>query len=182
MRVNHAIRVPEVRCVDEDGGQLGVMSTRDALVMAQQRGLDLIEISPTAKPPVCKIAEYGKYKYEMEKKEKAARKHQSLTRLKEIKFHANTGEHDYQTKIRHALDFLEEGHRVKFSLFFRGRENAHPELGFDLMNRVINDCQVRGTVEQTPRRMGRSLIMMMCPRPGSVHKESPKPAEAARNG
>lgn len=128
-----------------------------------EQGLDLVEVSPTAKPPVCRIMDYGKYKYEQEKKQRQAKKHQAATKMKEIKFHANVAEHDYQTKLRHAREFLEAGHRVKFSLYFRGRENAHRDLGFELMNRVIEDLKETGTVEQTPRMMGRTLFMLMCP-------------------
>jgi translation initiation factor IF-3 len=140
------------------------MDTRDAFKIAQQRGLDLVEIAPTAKPPVCRIMDYGKYKYEQHKKKKEARKHQSHTKLKEIKFHANVGEHDYQTKVRHAHEFLAQGHRIKFSLYFRGRENAHHELGFEVMNRCAEDCSDIGQIEQPPRLVGRNLTMLIYPK------------------
>lgn len=158
------IRVPEVRCIGADGEQVGVISTRDALRKATEAGLDLVEISPNAHPPVCRIMDYGKFKYEVEKKERQAKKHQTQTKVKEIKFHANVGDHDYVTKLRHAGDFLNEGHRVKFSLYFRGRENAHQELGFELMKRVAKDLAETGSLEQDARMMGRNLIMMMVPK------------------
>jgi len=158
------IRVPEVRCIDADGEQIGVVSTRDALRKANDAGLDLVEISPNAHPPVCRIMDYGKFKYDVERKERQSKKHQSQTKLKEIKFHANVGDHDYETKLRHATDFLGEGHRVKFSLYFRGRENAHQELGHQLMKRVAIDLAEVGTLEQEARMMGRNLLMMMVPK------------------
>lgn len=128
------------------------------------KGLDLVEISPTAKPPVCRIMDYGKYMYQQEKRKRKAKQNQSQTKVKEIKFHANTGEHDYNTKLRHAFDFLEQGFRIKFSLYFRGRENAHHEIGLELMKRVARDCEKVGTIEQEPRLMGRSVIMMVFPK------------------
>jgi translation initiation factor IF-3 len=163
-RINGYIRVPEIRCIGHDGEQIGVIPTREAQRMAREMGLDLVEVSPTARPPVCRIMDYGKFKYDRDKKERQAKKHQTNTKQKEIKFHANVGEHDYQTKLRHAIEFLEEGHRVKFSLYFRGRENAHQELGYELMQRVAADLAEHGTLEQTARKMGRSLIMMMVPK------------------
>lgn len=162
-RINNRIRVPEIRCIDADGTQLGVMQTREAQDLAKSKGLDLVEIAAQAKPPVCRIMDYGKYKYEQGKKKKQARKHQSHTKLKEIKFHSNVAEHDYQTKLRHAREFLEHGHRVKFSLFFRGREGAHKELGFELMNRVMHDLKDDFAIEQPPHPIGRSIFMMVIP-------------------
>ena len=126
--------------------------------------MDLVEISPNAKPPVCRIMDYGKYKYDQDKKKKQAKKNQAATKVKEIKFHANVDEHDYQTKIRHAREFLEQGFRVKFSLFFRGRENAHHENGFEVMNRAKVDCEDLGNIEQEPKLSGRSLLMFMTAR------------------
>lgn len=132
--------------------------------MAENLGLDLVEIAPQAQPPVCRIMDYGKFKFEEEKKEKAARKHHVATRVKEVQFHPNVGDHDYQTKVRHIREFLEEGHRVKIGLFFRGRESAHQELGFELLNRVIRDCQDLSTPEQMPKFLGRNLFMLLTPR------------------
>ncbi len=163
--MNNRIRVPEVRCIGPDGQQIGVITTREALERASREGLDLVEISPKAVPPVCRIMDYGRYKYEQEKKEKQLRRHQSATRVKEVQFHPNVGEHDYQTKVRHTREFLEDGHRVKIGLFFRGRERAHQEIGFEVMNRVLKDCQDLSTPEQMPRFMGRAIFMLLCPKP-----------------
>ncbi len=162
--MNNQIRVPEVRCIDENGEQIGVIPTRKALVLAHEAGLDLVEIAAGSKPPVCRIMDHGKYKYEQDKKKKEAKKKQVNTKLKEVKFHVNVGEHDYQTKLRHAHDFLNAGNRLKVSLMFRGRENAHRELGFELMQRVIQDCAEQGTVEQAPKLMGRNINMMLIPK------------------
>ena len=140
---------------------MGVVTTREALALAQKRELDLVEVSPTAQPPVCRVMDYGKYKYELGKKEKGSKRGQ--TRVKEIKFHANVAEHDYQTKVRRAQEFLGAGHRVKCSLYFRGRENDHRQFGFELMNRVLKDCEDIATPEQAPRMMGRNLIMLLTP-------------------
>jgi translation initiation factor IF-3 len=164
VRTNFRIRVPEVRLIDADGNQLGVVATHQARAMAEQRGLDLVEIAPEAKPPVCRITDYGKFRYEQEKREKEQRRHQSQTRVKEVKFHANVEEHDYQTKLRHTREFLAEGHRVKLSLFFRGRENAHQELGYELLKRAVQDCADIAQPEQMPTRIGRALITMVTPK------------------
>jgi translation initiation factor IF-3 len=162
--MNNQIRVPEVRCIDEDGEQLGIIRTRDALMRAHEAGLDLVEISATAKPPVCRIMDHGKFKYEQDKKKKEQKKKQSVVKLKEVKFHVNVGDHDYQTKMRHAFEFLKNGDRVKFSLMFRGRENAHRELGFELMQRVAADISEVATIEQAPRLQGRNIFMMVVPK------------------
>ncbi len=172
--------MPEVRCIGPDGQQIGVITTREALERASREGMDLVEISPNAQPPVCRIMDYGKYKYEQEKKDKQARRHQSATRVKEIQFHPNVGDHDYQTKVRHTREFLQEGHRVKIGLFFRGRERAHEEIGFNVMNRVLKDCQDLGTPEQMPRFIGRAIFMLLCPKPGAKPRGAEaKPAPAA---
>ncbi|MBM4152125.1 MAG: translation initiation factor IF-3 [Kiritimatiellaceae bacterium] len=162
--MNNQIRVPEIRCIDENGEQLGIIPTRQALVRAHEAGLDLVEISATCKPPVCRIMDHGKYKFEMEKKKKEQKKKQAVVKLKEVKFHVNVGEHDYQTKLRHTHEFIEEGDRVKVSLMFRGRENAHRELGFELMNKIVADCADVASVEQAPRLLGRNVFMMLIPK------------------
>lgn len=161
--MNNQIRVPEIRCIDENGEQMGIIPTRQALMRAHEAGLDLVEISATCKPPVCRIMDHGRFKYEQEKKKKEQKKKQSVVKLKEVKFHVNVGDHDYQTKLRHAHDFLADGNRVKVSLMFRGRENAHRELGFELMQRIIADCTEQAVVEQAPRLMGRNIFMMLVP-------------------
>lgn len=153
--------MPEVRLVDVDGSQLGVVATKEAQAIAIQKGLDLVEVAATAKPPVCRIMDYGKYKYEKGKKERNSKR--TTSKVKEIKFHANVAENDYQTKLRRAHEFLEQGHRVKCSLYFRGRENDYRKFGFDVMNRVISDSEEVGIAEQKPQMMGRNLIMMLAP-------------------
>lgn len=173
-RINHRIRVPEVLLIDVDGTQIGVVETRKAQLMAKDKGLDLVEVASSARPPVCRIMDYGKFKYEQGKKERGSKRAGS-SRVKEIKFHANVGEHDYMTKVRRAHTFLGEGHRVKCSLYFRGRENDHREFGFEVMKRVKQDCLEYGTAEHEPRMMGRNLIMMIAPnknRPASPPKDS----------
>lgn len=154
--------------MDVDGSQVGVVPTREALNLAQQRGLDLVEISPQAQPPVCRVMDYGKYKFELAKKEKQSKKNQSNTKVKEVKFHTNVEEHDYQTKLRHIRDFLEEGHRVKISLMFRGRENAHQELGYEVVRRVVADCNDIAVSEKEPQKMGRFLTVLINPKPASA--------------
>ena len=162
--MNNQIRVPEIRCIDENGEQMGIIPTRQALVRAHEAGLDLVEISATCKPPVCRIMDHGKFKFEQEKKKKEQKKKQNIVKLKEVKFHVNVGDHDYETKLRHAREFIEGGDRVKVSLMFRGRENAHKELGFELMKRIVADSAEYAAVEQTPRLMGRNMYMMIIPK------------------
>ncbi len=146
---------------DSDGTQLGVMDTRDAMRLAQSKELDLVEISPTAKPPVCRIMDYGKWQYEQGKKQRAQRRSQASQTVKEVKFRPNVGDHDYQTKLNHLREFLGKGHKVKVSLMFRGRENAHRELGFAVVERVIKDCEDIAVVDSPPKRMGRQIIAML---------------------
>jgi translation initiation factor IF-3 len=149
---------------------LGVISTRDALRLAEQAGLDLVEISPNADPPVCRVMDFGKYRYTEEQKKKQARRQAVLHNrsIKEIKFHANVEEHDYKTKVNHIREFLEKGHKVKLSLQFRGRENAHRELGFEVIKRVIADCEALGVVEMEPRMIGRSILAMLGARAAKI--------------
>lgn len=162
--MNNMIRVPEIRCIDENGEQMGIIPTRQALIRAHETGLDLVEISGTTTPPVCRIMDHGKFKFEQEKKKKEQKKKQTTAKLKEVKFHVNVGDHDYQTKLRHTHEFIEGGDRVKVSLMFRGRENAHRELGFELMKKIIVDCAEIATIEQAPRLMGRNIFMMIVPK------------------
>lgn len=166
IRVNHKIRVPEVRLTGSDGSLIGVVATRDALRRAQQEGLDLVEISPTAKPPVCKIMDYGKYRYEQGRKAREKRKHQQQTVVKEIKFRPGVEAHDYETKLNHVRDFLKKGNKVKISLTFRGRENAHRELGEAVVERVLKDCEDIAVVDMAPKRMGRMVVAMLGVRSG----------------
>lgn len=182
VRTNQRIRVPTVRCIGPDGNQIGIISTRDALELAQRAGLDLVEIAPHAQPPVCRIMDYGKYKYEMEKKQRQAKKHQMATKMKEVQFHPNVAEHDYQTKLRHIMEFLQDGHRVKVTLFFRGREREHEDLGFEVVNRVIRDIASVGVAEQAPKLIGRNITMMLTPKPGAKRRaQIPSPPVSPQN-
>lgn len=157
------IRVPEVRLIDADGGQLGVFATYEALRKAEDAGLDLVEISPMAKPPVCKIMDYGKYKYEQQKKKHEQKRHQIVVKIKEIKMRPATDEHDFQTKLKHIKRFLEDGDKVKITIRFRGREMAHVEIGQNMMKRVIEELRGLGEVESFPKMEARQLFMMLGP-------------------
>ena len=159
-----------MRVVDADGKQLGVISISQALAAAQQRGYDLVEVAPNATPPVCRIVDFGKYKYEQEKREREARKHQHATKLKEIKIRLNIDPHDYETKVNHMKGFLGDGMKVKVTMMLRGRENAHPEYGNKMMQKIIEDCQGCGRPEVMPKLMGRSITMMISPMRGAGKK------------
>lgn len=167
-RINDRIRAPKVRVVTSDGQQLGVMSARDALAKAQSMGLDLVEIAGQVDPPVCKIVDYGKYKYEQAKLKK--QKSKSSTRMKEVKFRVGTGQHDYNIKLGRAEGFLETNHKVRFVLQFRGRENAHKDLGFVVLNRIIEDLKTMAQVDQAPRLNGRAVAMILSPLPAHQRK------------
>jgi len=161
IRTNRRIRVATVRCVDADGSMLGVLKTHDALAKAEGQGMDLVEISPNASPPVCRIMDFGKFQYEEGRKKKLAKKKQHSNTVKEIKFHSNVAEHDYETKVGHIKDFLAKGHKIKLTLTFRGRENAHRELGFEVIKRVLVDCDAVSTVDMQPKMLGRSINAML---------------------
>ena len=178
-RVNQRIRVPEVRLIGAAGEQLGIVPTYEAQERARSAGYDLVEISPTARPPVCRIMDYGKFLYEQSKKDKQNRRNASSTKVKEIQLHPSVGDNDYQVKLRHLKEFLAEGHRVKVSLFFRGRENAHKELGFDLMNRVLVDVRETGIVEQAPKLLGKNILMVIMPNPKARQAAKAVPAAPA---
>ncbi len=163
-RVNEDIRVPQVRLIDEEGEMQGVMSARDALLRAFSVGLDLLEISPNAEPPVCKILDYGKFKYEQQKKKNEARKKQKVIEIKEVKVRPNIDENDYQVKLRAMRSFIEEGDKVKVTLRFRGREMAHQDLGVKVLERIRADMDERTKVESMPRMENRQMIMVLSPR------------------
>lgn len=163
-RVNGRIRAPEIRLIGADGENLGVVDPRKALMLAEEAGLDLVEISPNATPPVCKIMDFGKYKYETQKREAEARKKQKIIEIKEIKFRPGTDKHDYDVKMRSVMKFLEEGDKVKITLRFRGREMAHQELGLDLLNRVADDVKDVAKIENMPKLEGRQMVMMIAPK------------------
>ena len=158
------ITYPEVRVIDADGEQVGVLKTDKALEMAQEAGLDLVEVSPNANPPVCRVMDYGKYKFEANKQQQKAKKKQKQIQVKEIKFRPRTEEGDYQTKVRKLREFLEKGDKAKVTLRYRGREFAHQELGLDLLKRVAADLEEFSTVEQMPKMEGRQMVMMLSPK------------------
>ena len=162
-RTNDRIRSNEVQVIDSDGKNLGTLNTQEAINMARQQGLDLIEISPNAKPPVCKIIDIGKYKYDLQKKANKAKKKQKIMNLKEIKLRPGTEIHDYNFKIKNAQKFLEKGDKVKFTVRFKGREMQHTDLGRKLMDRIINDTAKTGKVEIYPKFEGRQIIMIIQP-------------------
>jgi translation initiation factor IF-3 len=167
-RVNDRIRAPRVRVVLANGDQLGVMTSRDALYKAQSLGLDLVEIAGQADPPVCKIIDYGKYKYEQAKLKK--QKSKASTRMKEVKFRVGTGQHDYNIKLGRAEGFLDANHKCRFVLQFRGRENAHKDLGFVVLNRIIEDLKTMAQVDQPPKLNGRAVAMILSPLPQHQRK------------
>ena len=163
-RINAQINVPSVRVVDENGEMLGVLPIREALSRAAEAGLDLVEISPNAEPPVCKILDFGKYKYEIQKKKNEARKKQKVIEVKEIKLRPNIDDHDYEVKMRAVHRFLDEGDKVKVTMRFRGREMVHQELGLKVLQRVRDELEDRAKVEQMPRLEGRQMIMVLAPK------------------
>ncbi|MCE3043602.1 MULTISPECIES: translation initiation factor IF-3 [Legionella] len=163
-RVNEQINVPEVRLIDADGNQVGIVSTREALRAAEDSGHDLVEISPSAKPPVCKIMDYGKYLFELNKKLSEAKKKQKQIQVKELKFRPTTEDGDYQVKLRNLIRFLNHGDKVKITLRFRGREMAHQDIGMKIMERLMQDTAEHAVVEQQAKREGRQLVMVLSPK------------------
>ncbi len=162
-RVNERIRIREVRLIDEEGQQVGVIPTRDALEMARQRGLDLVEVAPNAIPPVCRLMDYGKFRYEQSRKERDSRKNQHVTKLKEVRIEPKIDDHDLVTKGRQAAKFLDAGDKVKLTVLFRGRTITHPEIGRGLLDQLADQLRPHGNVEQPPRMEGRTMIMFMNP-------------------
>jgi translation initiation factor IF-3 len=162
-RINERIRVPEVRLIDDEGNQVGVLKTPDALAFAQERDLDLVEVAPEARPPVCRVLDYSKYKYEQAQKVKQARKHQQQITVREIKFRPKIAEHDYDTKKHHVERFLRHKDKVKVTIMFRGREVTHPERGTAILDRLAEELAELGVVEQRPIQEGRNMTMMMAP-------------------
>ncbi len=163
-RVNEDIRVPQVRLIDQDGEMQGVMSARDALLRAYSVGLDLLEISPNADPPVVKILDFGKFKYEQQKKRNEAKKKQKIVEIKEVKVRPNIDENDYQVKMRAMKSFIDEGDKVKVTLRFRGREMAHQDIGIRVLERIRAELEIETKVEQMPRMENRQMIMVLAPR------------------
>jgi translation initiation factor IF-3 len=183
-RINERIRVAEVRLIDEDGSQIGVIKTDDALRMAQERDLDLVEVAPDSRPPVARLLDYSKYKYEQEQKAKAARKHQQQVNVREIKLRPKIADHDYATKRGHVERFLRHNNKVKVTIMFRGREQAHPERGRALLDRLYEDVGELATIEQAPQQEGRNMHMMLAPTRAAARPQAdagpaePAPAEA----
>jgi translation initiation factor IF-3 len=173
-RVNEQIRVPEVRLIGDDGNQVGVVKTEQALAYAHERDLDLVEVAADARPPVCRVLDYSKYKYEQEQKAKAARRHQKQVNVREIKLRPKIADNDYQTKKSHVVRFLERDDRVKVTIMFRGREQTHPERGERLLQRLAEDVSELGVVEQSPQQDGRNMTMLLAP-----VKRRPEPQAAA---
>lgn len=163
LRINDEIRARDVRLVGEEGEQLGILQLRDALQIAIEKSLDLVEIAPTAKPPVCKVMDYGKFKYEQAKRDKEARKKQKTTEIKEVKLRPNIEDHDFETKARNAQRFLQDGDKVKVTIMFRGREITHPELGRVLCLRLAEFCKPEANIERDPKLEGRNMIMILTP-------------------
>jgi translation initiation factor IF-3 len=163
--INESIREKEVRVIDVDGSQLGILPLKEALEIAASKNLDLVDIAPQAKPPVCRVMDYGKYRYEQAKREKEARKNQKTIEIKEIRMSLNIDTHDFDTKVNAAKKFLKAGNKVKVSVRYRGRELAHPELGQGLLERFQNDCSEVGVVDKPPKMEGRSLAMFIASKP-----------------
>jgi len=164
IRMNERIRAREVRVIDDEGNQVGILTPFDALKMAREKNLDLVEISPTAQPPVCRIMDYGKFLYQNEKREREAKKHQKQIVVKEVKFRINVDEHDYQTKKNHVLRFLGDGDKVKATIFFRGREMTRTSLGRQVLERLIADVAEKSIVEFRPRQEGNTLHAILAPK------------------
>jgi translation initiation factor IF-3 len=162
-RINERIRVPEVRVIDDEGNQAGVMTIAQALAFAQERDLDLVEVAPEARPPVCRVLDYSKYKYEQAQKVKQAKKHQQQITVREIKFRPKIAQHDYDTKKHHVERFLRHKDKVKVTIMFRGREVTHPERGTAILDRLAEELAELGVVEQRPMQEGRNMTMMMAP-------------------
>jgi translation initiation factor IF-3 len=162
-RVNRMIRVPKVMVVDEDGEQLGELDTIEAVTMAEDKGLDLVEVAPTARPPVCKIMDYGKFKYEQAKKAKKAKQASHTVKVKTIQFRPKTDEHDYQFKKKHIISFLEAGNKVKVVMRFRGREITHLDLAMEFLNHLVDEIREYGTPESRPQREGRLITFVVAP-------------------
>ncbi|MDO4280997.1 MAG: translation initiation factor IF-3 [Peptococcaceae bacterium] len=163
LRVNEGIRCREVRVIDDKGEQVGVMNPRDGLKLAEERGLDLVEVSPGAKPPVCRIMDYGKYRYEQNKKERETRKNQKVISIKEVKLRPNIEDHDFYTKVRNASKFLEAGNKVKVTIMFRGREITRPDAGKELCQRVADELAEVAKIEKPAKVEGRNMTMMLVP-------------------
>ena len=166
LAINEEIKFKEVRVIDSDGSQLGILPIAKAIEAAYARDLDLVNISPNADPPVCKVMDYGKYRFEQAKREKEAKKNQKVVEVKEIRLGLGIDTHDFETKGKHAMRFLEDGNKVKVSIRFRGREMGHPEIGLDIMGRFADFCSNSGVVEKSAKMEGRNMLMFLAPKTG----------------
>ena len=164
MRINEEIRIREVRVTSATGEQLGIMPTRDALRMAEEQHLDLVEVAPKAKPPVCRIMDFGKYRYEQQKRDKEAKKKQKVITIKEVKLRPNIEQHDFDVKLKNALRFVQEGNKVKVTIMFRGRELSHPELGREVLQRVAAELKDTVSIERDAKLEGKNMIMILAPK------------------
>ena len=178
IRRNERIRVPQIRLISSDGKQIGIVSPQEGIAKAREEGLDLVEISSTAKPPVCRILDFGKYLYTLEKEEKQARKKQHVVQIKEIKLTSKIKEHDYQTKLRSAIKFIERGDKVKLTMFFRGRELAHIDLGRRILNRFTEDLTDLAEIEKNAGLEGRMIVILLTPKPNAKKKVKMTPQDA----
>jgi translation initiation factor IF-3 len=174
--------VPEVRLIDEEGNQVGVIKTDEALAYAQERDLDLVEVAPEARPPVTRVLDYSKYKYEQAQKQKAARKHQQQITIREIKFRPKIAQHDYDTKKGHVRRFLTGKDKVKITIMFRGREVTHPERGISLLDRLADELSDVGVIEQSPLQDGRNMTMMLAPSKAVLAEDGRAPADEKKDG
>ena len=165
LQINEQIRDREIRVIDSDGSQLGIMPSKKAMELAEQKNLDLVKIAPQATPPVCKIIDYGKYRFEQSKREKEQRKNQRVVEIKEVRLSLNIDTHDFETKKNHAMRFISEGNKVKASIRFRGREMGHPELGLEIMKRFSEAMAEVANVERQPKLEGRTMMMFLAPKP-----------------
>jgi translation initiation factor IF-3 len=182
-RINDRIRVPQLRLIGEDGEQIGIVDRDEALNYARERDLDLVEIAPEANPPVCRVLDYSKYKYEQEQRRKAARKHQQQVTVREMKLRPKIATHDYETKKGHILRFLKEHNKVKVTIMFRGREVTHPERGESLLRKLATEIAEFGTIEQQPSQEGRNMTMVLAPvRSAQDGRKPERPADSAGEG
>jgi translation initiation factor IF-3 len=179
-RINNRIRAPQVRLIDDEGGQLGIVTLREALAIAEERGLDLMEVAPNAVPPVCRIVDYGKFRYEQTKKDREARKNQKQAELKEVRLKPKTDDHDLEVKAKQARKFLLAGDKVKFTVRFRGREIFHPDIGREMLEQMAEDLRDVATVEQRPLMEGRALSLMLAPSAKAAASSKPKPPREPR--
>ncbi|MDQ4038209.1 MAG: translation initiation factor IF-3 [Actinomycetota bacterium] len=181
-RINDRIRVPEVRLVGPEGEQVGIVSIGEALRLAQDSELDLVEVAPMARPPVVKLMDYGKYKYEAAQKARETRRNQTQTVIKEMRLRLKIDPHDYETKKGHVVRFLKQGDKVKVTIMFRGREQSRPEMGMRLLQRLATDVEDLGFVESTPRQDGRNMVMVMAPHRTAAQKKQAAASEAGQAG